>query len=114
MGLAFDDWDIDFYTNLFREKMKRNPTDVELFDLAQSNSEHSRHWFFGGHQVIDGEQKEKSLFHLIYASSFSIIFDNLAAVYSFNETPTLQFMITSEAFSTSLLHCDMRITSPVK
>lgn len=27
-------------------KLKRDPTSVELFDLAQSNSEHSRHWFF--------------------------------------------------------------------
>lgn len=45
-GLAFDDWDLDFYTQLFAEKLSRNPTSVECFDLAQSNSEHSRHWFF--------------------------------------------------------------------
>lgn len=45
-GLAFDDWDIDYYTELFKTKVQRNPTTVELFDLAQSNSEHSRHWFF--------------------------------------------------------------------
>lgn len=45
-GLAFDNWDLDFYTNLFKDKLKRNPTSVECFDLAQSNSEHSRHWFF--------------------------------------------------------------------
>lgn len=35
MGLAFDDWDLDYYTNLFCEDMKRNPTNVELFDIAQ-------------------------------------------------------------------------------
>ncbi len=46
MGLAFDDWDLEYYTNLFKEDMKRDPTNVELFDIAQSNSEHSRHWFF--------------------------------------------------------------------
>jgi len=45
-GLAFDDWDLDFYTDLFKNRLKRNPTSVECFDLAQSNSEHSRHWFF--------------------------------------------------------------------
>lgn len=45
-GLAFDAWDIDFYLDLFVNKLKRDPTSVELFDLAQSNSEHSRHWFF--------------------------------------------------------------------
>lgn len=46
MGLAFDEWDIKTYHHLFAEQLKRNPTSVECFDLAQSNSEHSRHWFF--------------------------------------------------------------------
>ena len=46
LGLAFDTWDMEFYMDLFVNKLKRDPTSVELFDLAQSNSEHSRHWFF--------------------------------------------------------------------
>lgn len=46
LGLAFDDQDLVYYTKLFGETLKRNPTSVECFDLAQSNSEHSRHWFF--------------------------------------------------------------------
>mgnify|MGYP001048932907 FL=1 len=45
--------------------MKRDPTDVELFDIAQSNSEHSRHWFFGGNMIIDGEKKPRSLFRIV-------------------------------------------------
>lgn len=45
VGLAFDEWDIENYTKMFL-KFNRNPTTVECFDLAQSNSEHSRHWFF--------------------------------------------------------------------
>jgi phosphoribosylformylglycinamidine synthase len=32
--------------------MKRNPTSVEAFDISQSNSEHSRHWFFKGRYVV--------------------------------------------------------------
>lgn len=55
MGLAYDEWDLDYYTALFRDDMKRDPTNVELFDIAQSNSEHSRHWFFRGYIVIDGQ-----------------------------------------------------------
>lgn len=35
MGLAFDQWDLDYYYRLFAEDMKRNPTNVELFDIAQ-------------------------------------------------------------------------------
>ncbi|XP_026272194.1 phosphoribosylformylglycinamidine synthase [Frankliniella occidentalis] len=65
LGLAFDNWDLDFYTNLFKDKLKRNPTSVECFDLAQSNSEHSRHWFFKGSMVIDGERQKESLFDMI-------------------------------------------------
>jgi phosphoribosylformylglycinamidine synthase len=65
LGLAFDDWDLDFYCQLFKEQMKRNPTDVECFDMAQSNSEHSRHWFFGGKMVIDGEAMPHTLFQLV-------------------------------------------------
>ena len=32
--------DLVFYTRMFQEEMKRDPTNVELFDMAQSNSEH--------------------------------------------------------------------------
>ena len=54
LGLSFDEWDIQYYTRLFRDTLKRNPTSVECFDLAQSNSEHSRHWFFKVRLIIIG------------------------------------------------------------
>lgn len=86
LGLAFDSWDLDFYTRLF-QKVGRNPTSVECFDLAQSNSEHSRHWFFKGRLVVDGEVKEKSLFDMImetqdYSNKNNIIkfCDNSSAI----------------------------------
>ena len=65
LGLAFDDWDLKYYTSLFQERVKRNPTSVECFDLAQSNSEHSRHWFFKGRLIIDGEEIEESLMKMV-------------------------------------------------
>lgn len=64
-GLGFDDWDLDYYLALFRDTLERDPTDVELFDMGQANSEHSRHWFFSGKMVIDGNEKEKTLFKLV-------------------------------------------------
>jgi phosphoribosylformylglycinamidine synthase len=67
LGLAFDDWDLDYYTALFRDRMGRDPTDVECFDIAQSNSEHSRHWFFKGRLVIDGEEMPQHLFEIVRA-----------------------------------------------
>jgi phosphoribosylformylglycinamidine synthase len=66
MGLAFDDWDLEYYTKLFTD-MGRDPTNVELFDIAQSNSEHSRHWFFKGDLVIDGKSTGENLMDVVRA-----------------------------------------------
>ena len=46
-----------------QQDMGRDPTTVEMFDFGQSNSEHSRHWFFKGRIVIDGEEQEGDLMH---------------------------------------------------
>jgi len=65
LGLAFDDWDLDYYTELFGKRMGRNPTNVECFDVAQSNSEHSRHWFFKGRLIIDGIESPQHLLAMV-------------------------------------------------
>ena len=65
MGFAFDEWDLDYYTKMFRDELKRNPTNVELFDIAQSNSEHSRHWFFKADIYIDDEKMPEDLFGIV-------------------------------------------------
>ncbi|MBI4653605.1 MAG: phosphoribosylformylglycinamidine synthase [Nitrospirae bacterium] len=65
MGLGLDEWDIDYYYNLFVNELHRNPTNVECFDLSQSNSEHSRHWFFKGRLIIDSAEIPYSLIDII-------------------------------------------------
>jgi phosphoribosylformylglycinamidine synthase len=65
LGLGLDNWDIDYYYNLFVNDIGRNPTNVECFDLGQSNSEHSRHWFFKGKLIIDGIEKPYALIDII-------------------------------------------------
>jgi phosphoribosylformylglycinamidine synthase len=65
MGLGLDNWDIDYYHNLFVNEIGRNPTNVECFDLSQSNSEHSRHWFFKGRLIVDGKDAPHTLLELI-------------------------------------------------
>lgn len=67
MGLGMDDWDLDYYHNLFKNIFKRNPTNVECFQLSQANSEHSRHHFFKGKFVLDGVEKEKSPLEIVMA-----------------------------------------------
>ena len=65
MGLGMDNWDENFYYNLFVNDIKRNPTNVECFQLGQANSEHSRHWFFKGILVIDDEKKKENLLEIV-------------------------------------------------
>lgn len=81
LGLAFDEWDIENYTNMFL-KSNRNPTTVECFDLAQSNSEHSRHWFFKGELIINGETINNSLLDMIIETQN---FSNPNNVIKFND-----------------------------
>ncbi|HTF99934.1 MAG TPA: phosphoribosylformylglycinamidine synthase [Nitrospirota bacterium] len=68
MGLGLDDWDLNYYTNLFAREIKRNPTNVECFDLSQSNSEHSRHWFFRGKLIVDGKEIPETLMRIVKAT----------------------------------------------
>jgi len=65
LGLGLDDWDIAYYYDLFVKDLNRNPTDVECFDLSQSNSEHSRHWFFKGKLIIDGIPAPETLMGIV-------------------------------------------------
>ena len=65
LGLGMDARDIEYYQNLFVEILKRNPTDVELFQLGNANSEHSRHWYFKGIMVIDGWRMAETLLEIV-------------------------------------------------
>ncbi|MCB2180427.1 MAG: phosphoribosylformylglycinamidine synthase [Desulfobulbaceae bacterium] len=64
-GISMDEWDRNFYYDYFVKKHDRNPTIVEIMDLNNANSEHSRHGFFRGKQIIDGEAQDKNLFELV-------------------------------------------------
>ncbi|MFC2006875.1 phosphoribosylformylglycinamidine synthase, partial [Chloroflexota bacterium] len=64
-GLGMDAWDIEFYFNLFIQYLHRDPTNVELFMLGNNNSEHSRHWFFKGKLIVDGQAVPNTLLQII-------------------------------------------------
>ena len=89
MKLNLDSKDIELYKAYFK---KRNvqPTDIELFDLAQSNSEHSRHWIFNGKFCIDDNYQSDTLFELVkkplknhYGNSIVAFRDNSSAIRGF-------------------------------
>jgi len=96
MGLGMDEWDEEFYYNLFTNNMKRNPTNVECFQLGQANSEHSRHWFFKGKIVINGEEMPASLLKIIISTleanpnnSIIAFNDNSSAIKGYEITTIL-------------------------
>ncbi|MCW2120002.1 phosphoribosylformylglycinamidine synthase [Flavobacterium sp. 7A] len=57
------------YLNDLATKLDRKLTDSEIFAFSQANSEHCRHKIFNGTFVIDGEEKDTSLFKLIKKTS---------------------------------------------
>ncbi len=67
-GISMDEWDRNFYYDYFVGRHHRNPTIVEIMDLNNANSEHSRHGFFRGRQIIDGEELEETLFQVVTAT----------------------------------------------
>ena len=91
-GLALSDDEIE-YLNGISEKMGRKLTDSEVFGFSQVNSEHCRHKIFNGQFVIDGEEKESSLFKLIKKTSLDNP-NNLVSAYkdnvAFNRGPVIE------------------------
>ncbi|MFY0686849.1 MAG: phosphoribosylformylglycinamidine synthase [Cyclobacteriaceae bacterium] len=67
-GLALSEEEIEFLDQVSSE-IGRPLSDSELFGFSQINSEHCRHKIFNGSFVIDGEEKEKSLFQWIKKTS---------------------------------------------
>jgi phosphoribosylformylglycinamidine synthase len=67
-GLALSAEEVDYLDQL-ATKLERKLTDSEIFAFSQANSEHCRHKIFNGTFVIDGVEKETSLFKLIKKTS---------------------------------------------
>jgi phosphoribosylformylglycinamidine synthase len=67
-GLALSEEEVIYLENLSK-KLGRKLTDSEVFGFSQVNSEHCRHKIFNGTFIIDGIEKELSLFKLIKKTS---------------------------------------------
>ena len=67
-GLSLSPDEVDYLDNLAK-KIGRKLTDSEIFGFSQANSEHCRHKIFNGKFIIDGEEKESSLFKMIKKTS---------------------------------------------
>ena len=81
-GLALSRDEI-VYLNDVSKKINRELTDSEIFGFSQVNSEHCRHKIFNGKFVIDGNEKDESLFSLIKKTS-KINPENIVSAYKDN------------------------------
>lgn len=64
-GISMDEFDRKLYYDYFVNQQNRNPTIVEIMDLNNANSEHSRHGFFKGCQIVDGVEQKSTLLDLV-------------------------------------------------
>jgi len=81
-GLSLSSSEIEYLKSISKN-INRNLTDSEIFGFSQVNSEHCRHKIFNGKFIIDGKEKNKSLFDLIKKTSKANP-DNLVSAYKDN------------------------------
>jgi len=67
-GLSMDEYDKQLYYDYFVVELKRNPTIVEIIDLMNANSEHCRHGYWKGKQVIDGVEMPETLMDIVQST----------------------------------------------
>ena len=121
MGLGMDDWDLEFYHDLFVKILGRNPTDVECFQLGQANSEHSRHWFFKGRLYRNGQLLPHTLMQIVQAPLRAIPSRDDVSVVAFDDNAsaiqgfTIQTLMPtspgeSSPFGVRVCHYDLTLT----
>lgn len=98
-GLALSEDEIEYLNNVSK-RLERKLTDSEVFGFSQVNSEHCRHKIFNGVYIIDGEEKESSLFKLIKKTS-QVNPNKLVSAYkdnvAFNQGPEIEQFAPKEA-----------------
>ena len=115
MGLALSEDEIEYLVENF-QKLKRNPSDVELMMFAQANSEHCRHKIFNADWVIDGEAQKISLFGMI-RNTHKVSPQGTVVAYSDNSSVIEGARIErfypradgSYAFSDEMMHTLMKV-----
>jgi len=89
-GLPFDANDRQRYYDYFVGKKGRNPTCVEIYDLANADSDHSRHHGFKSKIVIDDKEMPETLMDIVRSTwkanpenSVIAFHDNASAIQGF-------------------------------
>ena len=117
MGLAFDRQVMEHNYNYFVKVLKKNPTDVVLMHLDQTQSDHSRHRRFNGIWKIDGVQQEKTLINMIrdtydlHPGHTLVAFEDNASVIKGHRVPVLLYSNPSVPSEIKVTTIDMDLTA---
>ena len=82
-GLSLSSEDMEYIKKNF--VTWNNPLFI-MFDIAQSNSEHSRHHFFNGRLFVDGAEQDYSLFQLVKQPLLHVEDNNSLVAFSDNSS----------------------------
>jgi len=77
---------LDYYDNFFKDKLQRNPTDVECFDMGQSNPGTSPLLVLLRKLIINGTPKTQTLFQMVKATLPSTPGDNSLIAFHDNSS----------------------------
>ena len=89
-SMPFDASDRERYYDYFVKKKRRNPTCVEIYDLANTDSNHSRHHDFKAKNIIDGQEMPETFMEIVQSTwkakpdnSVIAFYDNASAIRGF-------------------------------
>ena len=91
-GMNFDNYELEMYKELY-SSLGRDPTFIEIYDLCQSNSEHSRHWFFKGKLYLDNKLLDETLFDMVKSTLNENPLNNSLVAFSDNSSVIEGFKI---------------------
>lgn len=117
LDMSFDKEILEHNYNYFANVIKKNPSDVELTQLDQVQSDHSRHRRFNAIWQIDGATKERTLMQTIrenyekYKGQTLIAFDDNSSVIKGHNVPLLVSSDPSKPSQLVVENIDVEMTA---
>ncbi|MFC1951397.1 phosphoribosylformylglycinamidine synthase, partial [Chloroflexota bacterium] len=117
LDMSFDKEILEHNYNYFANVIKKNPTDVELTQLDQVQSDHSRHRRFSAIWQIDGVEKEKTLMktikenYLKHIGHTLVAFEDNSSVIKGHKAPMLVYSDPSKSSQMVARDIDVEMTA---
>ncbi|MBT7289822.1 MAG: hypothetical protein HN837_04960 [Chloroflexi bacterium] len=117
LDMSFDKEILEHNYNYFANVIKKNPSDVELTQLDQVQSDHSRHRRFNAIWQIDGDTKKRTLMKTIrenyekHKGHTLVAFEDNSSVIKGHNVPMLIFSDPSKPSEMVVENIDVEMTA---